>query len=654
MAEQDPSESIANSNAHHLRVCAGPGTGKSFSMKKRIERILLDGASPKRVLVVTFTRATARDLQNTLAEIEVEGATELAATTLHSLAFRLLHQESIASTFSERRRVIADFELEPLFEDLAVPSRSKLKVRKLLAAYGAIWARLQDQEPRDAVSLDETKFEHDLMEWLTFHHAMLVDELIPRIYRHLEDNPAQIDRNRYSHVLVDEFQDLNKAEQSLIEILAGQAQMTIVGDEDQSIYSFRHAHPEGIRCWTEGKSGFADISLADCYRCPTDVVTAVNKLISYTQRPDRNILQPVDKNGKGMIHVWQFWMSKHEADQVVREIECLVDSQSVSPAEILVLVRDKQYGKEIDLALTKSHVTHRSFLAEATTVNISVRHQLQILSLLVDRDDRIALRWLLGEKSSSNWYTGSYKQLQRVCSKQSNLTPWVALTQQADKQVEHGIHKRLIEQFISLRDEVQALEELESAQSVVNALFGDENGDSSELREIAQEIINSHNAEENHSQEILRSVCVAIRRHIAVPEERDANDAVRLMTLHKSKGLSAPFVFILGCINGILPSNSSYDPEEERRLMYVGTSRVKASPEDGRAGVLVLTRAKRFQIGDTRKYQIDGSIDTKYRGLMRVEASPFIQEMGLTTTYDFRPKDDLVLLSNATIEHADT
>lgn len=654
MAEQDPSESIENSDAHYLRVRAGPGTGKSYSMKKRISRLLEEGVSPWEILVVTFTRATAFDLRAELTAMEVLGATELQPTTLHALALRLLSSARVREEFPRGLRLISDFELAVLIADMRVNGRTKTDVQKMLKAYEALWARLQDQQPRPAITAAESKFEEDLESWLKFHQAMLVGEVIPKLYRHLEIYPALLEKSRYRHVLVDEFQDLNKAEQSLIDMLAGDSHIIIVGDEDQSIYGFKHAHPEGIRNWREGYPERIDQVLIDCRRCPTKVVMALNRLISYAPRKDRALLKPWPSNGAGEIHVWESWMPVHEAKQIVREVERLIFERHVSPSEILILVRNKTYGEEIERQLSNSKFAYRSYLPEATTINDAVRHRLQVLSLLVDNNDRVALRWLLGE-GSQTWYKGLYAKVREACAKKPLKTPWEVLDNQADGREQHGINKRLIDRFRKIRSEISNLRELEDAKAIIDNVFPEYDQEMATLREVALAAMVEEEQPSSHWVDVLAHAHSAIRRFAAMPEEEDAGDVVRLMTLHKSKGLSAPFVFILGCVNGILPSSSSDDLEEERRLMYVGASRVKASPENGRAGVLVLTRAKRFRVGDTKKYQVHGFADTNHSaGLMRVEASPFIQEMGLATTHDFRPKDDLIMLSNVMIEHVDT
>ena len=111
--------------------------------------------------------------------------------------------------------------------------------------------------------------------------VMLIGEVIPYLVRYLKENPAADEHGEFSHVLADEYQDLNKAEQTAIAYLSEKAHICIVGDDDQSIYSFKNAHPEGIREWKTIHAGCADFEMAECQRCPTTVVEMANSLISH-------------------------------------------------------------------------------------------------------------------------------------------------------------------------------------------------------------------------------------------------------------------------------------------------------------------------------------------------------------------------------------
>ena len=632
--KEDPSNQIVDSHAQFMRVRAGPGTGKSYSMKRRVARLIDDGVEPRKILVVTFTRIAALDLQQELADMEIGGAEQLRATTLHALAMRMLRVPRVRAEFPRSVRIVADFERDPMIADLQRPGRDKRAIRKMLLAYEGLWARLQEDQPRDPQSDDERAFERDLRAWLDFHDLMLMDELIPRLYRHLSEHPNVIDADRYAHVLIDEFQDLNKAEQCLCDLIAGNAAVAIIGDEDQSIYGFKHAHPDGIRDWPLQRPDVDDIALVDCHRCPSKVVNAANRLIGNAVRVDRDPLRTVQERGTGETHVWQFWMPKQEATQIVSEIEHLIRSD-VPPGDILVLTRDRRYGREIQDQLQRSSVPTESFLARSLTNSDSVVHRLEVLSLVAHPDDRLALRWLLGEGSQS-WNKGLYARLLDRCRSNPTQGPWQMLSDQADGVVSYGLDKRLIDRFKAIRDEVAGIARLDGIRAIVDCLFPDDDSDVREIRAIMLEAIDLHGGDEHAD---LQSVLPAVLRSIDVPEDRDKKVAVRLMTLHKSKGLSAPYTFIIGCIDEILPKYGDADFHEERRLMYVGVSRVKADLDKGKRGVLVLTYPIRLRTGMPNQLSVTCEADPDRRGLMQPHVSPFITELGLGSPRKFYAND---------------
>jgi DNA helicase-2/ATP-dependent DNA helicase PcrA len=139
--------SIAASSKTRIRVVAGPGTGKSFAMKRRVARLLESGVAPKKILPVTFTRVAAEDLHRELVGMGVPGCDELQGVTLHSLALRVLTRQSVLAATGRVARPLNEFELEPLVCDLMATHGGKKEVRKRQKAYEAAWARLQHHTP---------------------------------------------------------------------------------------------------------------------------------------------------------------------------------------------------------------------------------------------------------------------------------------------------------------------------------------------------------------------------------------------------------------------------------------------------------------------------------------------------------------------------
>ena len=215
-----PAYNIASSTNARIRVVAGPGTGKSFAMKRRVARLLEAGISPSAILPVTFTRVAAEDLHRELVGMNVPGCDSLNGVTLHSLSLKILMRNHVLQSTGRTARPLNEYEVAPLVSDLMSDHGGKRAVERLRMAYEAAWARLQHQQPAYVQSQADAAFAADLRSWLMFHEAMLISEVIPQLYEYLRSNPAAPERSEFHHILVDEFQDLNKAEQGVLEFLS--------------------------------------------------------------------------------------------------------------------------------------------------------------------------------------------------------------------------------------------------------------------------------------------------------------------------------------------------------------------------------------------------------------------------------------------------
>jgi DNA helicase-2/ATP-dependent DNA helicase PcrA len=334
-----PAYAIASSDSRFNRIVAGPGTGKSFALKRRVARLLEAGVVPARILPVTFTNVAAEDLQREMLQIGVAGCAEIRGSTLHALCMRILGRQNVLEAIGRIPRPLNRFETEPLLYDLPAAFGNKRARNKRIRAYEAAWARLQHELPGHAPNAQDQAFENALVSWLRFHRGMLIGEIIPHVYRYLRDNPGAPERNLYDHILVDEYQDLNKAEQAVIDLLSNTAHLCIVGDDDQSLYSFKFAHPAGIRSFPATHPDTRDHEVLECRRCPTRIVEMANSLIAHNQDRESRQLTPWPSNGPGHVAVVQYQTLNDEAVGIAEFIADLTTNQGYAPQDILVLAQ---------------------------------------------------------------------------------------------------------------------------------------------------------------------------------------------------------------------------------------------------------------------------------------------------------------------------
>jgi DNA helicase II / ATP-dependent DNA helicase PcrA len=240
---------------------------------------------------------------------------------------------------------------------------------------------------------------------------------VPLALDFVTQNPAHPDIPRFDHVLVDEYQDLNRADQALIDALAGNGAVTVIGDEDQSIYGFRNAHPEGIVEYPQTHANTHDELLNECRRCPHGVVQIANALINHNQRLAPKALNPCPQNGAGVVYIVQH-------DSVADEIETLA-------AYIEWLANRRMIGNGIRDALnTRAQQNNRQWSAQSfyfeDALSTSVAAEgFSLLTLLVDPDDLPALRYWLSE-NRPDCRRLPYARLRQYCE-QNGVSPRVAL-----------------------------------------------------------------------------------------------------------------------------------------------------------------------------------------------------------------------------------
>jgi superfamily I DNA/RNA helicase len=606
-----------------LRVLAGPGTGKTFALMRRVARLLEAGVAPAQILAVTFTRTAAHDLVDKLTNLGAPGANQVSAKTLHSLSFSILGRAAVFAATGRVPRPLLTHELEMMVNDLKQAFGGKREVKRLIKAFEAYWARLQHHAPGWPADPIEQQFDTALKDWLRFHKAMLVGELIPIAYDFIRNNPGHPDIPIYTHVLVDEYQDLNKADQELIDRLAGQANVTVVGDEDQSIYSFRHANPEGIVDYPNTHNNTHDEALVECRRCPQLVVQIATSLIGHNNRQNPKNLNPRPGNQQGTVYIVQH-------PSVANEIECLsafvenflVANPNVPAGEVLVLSSRRMIGNGIRDNLNARAQQHgyawsaSSFYFEDALDTEEAAVGFAVLTLLVNPQDRAALRAWLGT-GSQDGRANAYARLRNYCQA-NGISPNDALQGVVAGTVNIPYITTLRTRFITLTQRLLALQNA-SLQDIVDDVFPANVPGCADVRVLALAAMT--NAAD--AKELLEELSVLITQP-EIPGSQGIS--VRIMSLYKSKGLTARVVIIAGCVQGILPSidfdlplaEQERQRQEHRRLFYVGITRS--------TDTLVISSATSMQFADAMQAGV--SVIKRAGNVAILQASEFIAELG--------------------------
>jgi len=616
---------IAATNDSPLRVMAGPGTGKSFAMKRRVARLLEEGVDPSRILAVTFTRNAAASLVEDLNNLGVPGSDRIRAGTLHSFCFSLLSRQDVFEYLGRVARPVVtftksgvlQFEGRAMLDDLIIEGAfgPKRDCTKRIRAFEAAWARLQSEDPGWPQDPTDKLFHTALLEWLTFHQGMLIGELIPEALRFLRNNPACEVLRAYDHVIVDEYQDLNRAEQDLIDLLSDHASSAIVGDVDQSIYRFRYANPEGIELFDQTHPHTHDESLEECRRCPKSVVTIADHLIKHNHpgSPEPR-LRPKADNPDGEVHVVQWPTLDEEVQGLADYVQWLTARRNIDPENILVLTPRRLIGYGIRDRLVAVGIDVHSFYHEEALESDEAQRAFSTLCLLANRDDRVALRWALGDGSPSS-RCAAYRRLRQHCEA-SGLSPWAALTALDLKTLNIPNTGQLGSKFRELRALLDRLQPLDLALIVDELLPATD-----ECKALREAAILAIPRSENIAQ-----LFGFLRTIVTQPETPEEGNFVRVMSLHKSKGLTAKVAIVAGCIQGLIPYQDFDEPlqeqqanlAEQRRLFYVAISRCTE----------ILVVSSSLRLDRDLAWRIGAQVRGRGRGLAPTVASQFIQELG--------------------------
>ncbi len=443
---------------------------------------------------------------------------------------------------------------------------------------------------------------------------MLIGEVVPIAQKYLSTNPAVEELDAFDHVIVDEYQDLNIVEQHLLELLAGSGKLCIAGDDDQSIYSVRYANPEGIVAFTQ-RPDVENHSIETCGRCPEPILGSANALIANAPDREKGELVPRNPDESGAMAVVQWAGAEAEVQGLVAAIASDVANHRRESGDFLVLTTRRNIGRGIVDALNELEIPARSFFKQDQLSSDAARKSFALLRLLVDESDAPALRVLLG-LGDAQGRSQAYRRLVGFCVKNNMSQREVLAKLVAEEKLDLSV-RALRDRFGEAATELERLRDL-SISELVEALFPEDQEETMALREIALDAIENVGSPAELYSEVLEAIIQE-----SVPQ---SPDYVRVMTLHKSKGLTSPVVFIAGVVNGALPTIMDHETviEEARRLFYVGVTRAAEELVISSALTMGLAEAKGYGVSfDNSSVRIVDGVP-----IVRTIASPLIAELG--------------------------
>jgi DNA helicase-2/ATP-dependent DNA helicase PcrA len=354
----------AQDDAQQVRLVAGPGTGKSSTIERRVAHLLNGGANPKRLFTISFTRATTAELSDRIAAFCAtqpcaSAVRQVSVSTMHSLALRLLRSAAVLATlFPDDPIVLDDWEREKIYDvELATALGSTpTRAREVRLAHDAQWQTLNPDLIAQPPIMPE-----EITRFNAFHSArrnlfcfVLPGEVVYECVTRIQQGAITATQlPAIDHLIVDEYQDLNACDQEFVRLLASQgAVLFIAGDDDQSIYGFRHANPAGIVNFTNVYPTAATHVLTDCFRCTPAMLNVANRLIEFNPdripKRSRSLYEASDPPVAGKLFVWSFQTSQDEANAIAQSCQDLVNNEMAGQEDqILILISNRRLQLDI-------------------------------------------------------------------------------------------------------------------------------------------------------------------------------------------------------------------------------------------------------------------------------------------------------------------
>jgi len=569
-----------------LLILAGAGSGKTKVLTTRIAYLIEEkNISPYNILAITFTNKAAKEMQSRIIKMVGEYAKNMQVSTFHSFGLRIL-RENYDKLGYDRNFVIMDSDdsltvVKKILKELNLDPKqyNPNAIRNRISS-----CKNEIMSPKDYEKLASSEFEKVVLEvYEKYEHKLKTnnsvdfDDLLILPIKLFRQNEEILDKyqEHFKYILVDEYQDTNEAQYILTKLLAAKYRnLCVVGDENQSIYSFRGANYRNILNFEKDYKEAKVIKLEQNYRSYETILDAANSVIkNNSSRKDKNLWSDKGKGDK--ITYYRSYDEKDETHYVASKIKELIASGK-NPSEIAILYRTNAQSRTMEEEMLKENIPYHVVGSFQFYSRKEIKDLMAYLRLIHNEKDNVSLVRVInspkrgiGLKTISNLTakadlenksiyevidSGKELEFKKVIEDLKRVSENVTLTELIDKVLDTTGYRAELESEKTLEADIR-LENLEEFKSITKA-FEERDGLVS-------------------LEDFLFEVSLVSDRD----EYKDSTDKVSLMTVHAVKGLEFNDVFVIGLEEGIFPHMNSLmensELEEERRLMYVAITRAK-------------------------------------------------------------------------------
>tara|TARA_A100001011_G_scaffold386741_1_gene463187 strand:- start:697 stop:2940 length:2244 start_codon:yes stop_codon:yes gene_type:complete len=605
-------KSVVDSNGPSI-VIAGAGAGKTRVLTYKIVHLISKGVNPFNILGLTFTNKAAREMKNRIEKIVGSDAKNIWMGTFHSIFAKILRYESELIGYSSNfsiydtddsksllRRIIKNLNLDiDIYKVNQVQSRiSSLKNNLITVnAYNNNF----DLKKQDLIS----KREKIGLIYETYNKecfkadAMDFDDLLLKTNELLHNYPKILHKYqmKFQHILVDEYQDTNHAQYLIIKSLASlNENLFVVGDDAQSIYSFRGANIDNILNFQKDYPDASIFKLEQNYRSTKNIVNAANSIIKNNKNQYFKNVWTDNESGE-KIFIKENFNDNEEAINVANSINSIKVQEFSPNLDFAILYRTNAQSRSIEEALNKLNLKYKIFGGLSFYSRKEIKDLMAYFKIVVNQNDEEALRRIINYPKRGIGLTTLNKL--SIHANKNQKTIWNII-----ENIEHekiNLNSNTLNKLINFSDQIKSFKLLSQTKDALETaiIISKESGVLNELKkdmtpeginryENIQELINGiRNFVEENKDDLNDNSKVNINSYIeeiALITDVDnfddeENDFISLMTIHQSKGLEFENIFIVGLEENLFPSQmsmaSTSDLEEERRLFYVALTRAK-------------------------------------------------------------------------------
>lgn len=571
-----------------VMVFAGAGSGKTRTLTFRIAQMISSGITPTDILAITFTNKATKEMRDRLFNLVGADASLLTISTFHALCASILRKDIGALKYSNRFSIIDEEDQLKVIKEVLEVEHANKKV------YTALYVRNKINYYKTFDIKPEIQYEHQLLQTYekTMMEANLLDfnDLLIKVKELFSIFPPILERYqaKYKHILVDEFQDTDRIQYDIIKMLAQEHRnLFVVGDDDQSIYSFRGANYGNIRLFKHDFKEYKMVILNQNYRSTQTILKGCNALIGHnSDREKKELFSDIEGQTDDVI----IHQALDEADEVHYVIDTIKQlfKEGYTTQDIAILYRSSAVVRQFELGMIESKIDYRIFGGMSYLRRKEIKDMVAYLRLIVFDDDILSFQRVINEPSRGIGLKSvaailDYRKEHKITLMETLDATRLFLPSKFSVLQEFKSWIERWHQMLETTDLISLYQDILTTTGYIESLEGDEQKEDriDNLMEFKSILFSIEHTGEVASREekLIAAFDEAMLSEDKMQTQKQSQTGVTLSTVHSIKGLEFKAVFIVAFETGIFPniyrSSEVLNMEEERRIAYVACTRAK-------------------------------------------------------------------------------